>query len=304
MGLNFRTLKCDEIECRVGTCNQSGYSLLLYKDARCDMAILDETVGGLSWQRSHSVVNNKEFCTVSIRNDDSSGFEPWVGKQDCGTKSNTEAEKGESSDAFKRACVNWGIGRELYSAPFIWSKRKTKPKQNGRFEPVDKVQSYSIQKIEYNYDRKIIDLVIVDENKKIVYSMNENYNILNERQNKNQNKEPAQATVPQIKEIKELASVARTSIEILCKSVKINSIEDINTKQYNYLKQELEKKLNKCIPKDKIDDVKQVILGHGESVGKVLRGYDLASVDEMTNSQYLDLMNRYKKIDAEEIKND
>ena len=111
----FRKLRADEIECRVSTINERGLSLLLYKDARCDMNILDETVGALNWQRSHSRENAN--CTVSIWDKDKSA---WVSKEDTGTESYTEKEKGLASDSFKRACFNWGIGRELYTAPFIW----------------------------------------------------------------------------------------------------------------------------------------------------------------------------------------
>ena len=110
--MEFRTLKANEIECRIATVKSNGISLLLYKDARCDMNILDETVGKLNWKREHSRDNAN--CTVSIWDDDK-GI--WVPKEDTGTESFTEKEKGLASDSFKRACFNWGIGRELYTAP-------------------------------------------------------------------------------------------------------------------------------------------------------------------------------------------
>lgn len=113
----FRDLTASEIECRVNTVSEKGCSLLLYKDARCDMKILDETVGRQNWQRSHEVINGNLFCNVSIYDEDK---KEWVKKQDVGTESYTEKEKGQASDSFKRACFNWGIGRELYTAPFIW----------------------------------------------------------------------------------------------------------------------------------------------------------------------------------------
>lgn len=110
-----RKLRADEIECRIGTITDKGVSLLLYKDARCDMNILDETFGAMNWKREHARDNRN--CIVSVWDSDK---KEWVSKEDTGTESNTEAEKGLASDSFKRACVNWGIGRELYTAPFIW----------------------------------------------------------------------------------------------------------------------------------------------------------------------------------------
>lgn len=125
----FRDLRADEIECRVAQAKATGVSLLLYKDARCDQNILDETVTPYNWQRFHSRDNAN--CTVSIW-DESKG--QWVSKEDTGTESNTEKEKGLASDSFKRACFNWGIGRELYTAPFIWIKAEdcTALKENGQ----------------------------------------------------------------------------------------------------------------------------------------------------------------------------
>jgi hypothetical protein len=117
----FRDLKADEIECRVQSTKDNGLVLLLYKDARVDMNILDETVGSSNWQREHYECKGNLFCRVGINVDyQIPGKEHWVFKSDCGTESNTEAQKGEASDSFKRACFNWGIGRELYTAPFIW----------------------------------------------------------------------------------------------------------------------------------------------------------------------------------------
>lgn len=119
MKLNFRTLRADEVDVRVATVkdepNKKGVQLLLYKDARCDMNILDETVGAANWQRSH--LRDNANCVVSIWDEEK---KQWISKEDTGTESSTEREKGLASDSFKRACVNWGIGRELYTAPFIW----------------------------------------------------------------------------------------------------------------------------------------------------------------------------------------
>lgn len=113
--LKFRDLKKEEVEVRVQSTNKGGYTtLLLYKDARCDMNILDETVGALNWKREHT--RNNSNCIVSIWDSEKS---QWISKEDTGTESRSEAEKGLASDSFKRACFNWGIGRELYTAPKI-----------------------------------------------------------------------------------------------------------------------------------------------------------------------------------------
>jgi hypothetical protein len=120
--MNFRDLTADDIECRVQSVKQNGLVLLLYKNARVDMNILDETVGAAHWQREHYECKGNLFCRVGIDvNFNIPEASPqWVWKSDCGTESNTEAQKGEASDSFKRACFNWGIGRELYTSPFIW----------------------------------------------------------------------------------------------------------------------------------------------------------------------------------------
>lgn len=120
--IKFRELTENEIEARVQSVKQNGLILLLYKNARCDMNILDETVGAENWQREHYECKGNLFCRVGIDTNatEEIGEPKWVWKSDCGTESNTEAQKGEASDSFKRACFNWGIGRELYTAPFIW----------------------------------------------------------------------------------------------------------------------------------------------------------------------------------------
>ena len=141
----FRTLRADEIDCRIAqikkTNDGAGLSLLLYKDARCDQNILDETVGPMNWERKHSRENAN--CTVSIWDKDN---QRWVSKEDTGTESNTEKEKGLASDSFKRACFNWGIGRELYTAPFIWISGKdcNIKDSNGRLQCFDRFTVHGI----------------------------------------------------------------------------------------------------------------------------------------------------------------
>lgn len=149
----FRDLRADEIECRVAQVKENGLSLLLYKDARCDQNILDETVGAMNWQRSHCRDNAN--CIVSIWDDKK---QQWISKEDTGVESNTEKEKGLASDSFKRACFNWGIGRELYTAPFIWIRAddcKIIP-DKGKFKTFDK---FAVEKIAIE-GKKITGLAI------------------------------------------------------------------------------------------------------------------------------------------------
>lgn len=153
----FRKLRADEIECRVGTQTAKGVSLLLYKDARCDMNILDETVGAFNWKREHTRENAN--CIVSIWDEAKS---QWISKEDTGTESKTEAEKGLASDSFKRACFNWGIGRELYTAPFIWVSEV----EIANNRVVDK---FIVRDIGYNGE-VISYLVIANKRGKIVYT--------------------------------------------------------------------------------------------------------------------------------------
>jgi hypothetical protein len=120
MNLNdlSKPLPIDSVEFRIQSINKGGYATILaYKDARVDMDVLDTVVGPNFWQRTHSRDNKN--CTVSIW---CSEISQWVHKEDTGSESNTEKEKGLASDSFKRACTNWGIGRELYAYPSIQIK--------------------------------------------------------------------------------------------------------------------------------------------------------------------------------------
>lgn len=145
MELKFRTLKANEIEVRVG----SGGTLLLYKDARCDMALLDEVVGVGNWQREHKILGEDIYCKVGIFNKE---LNCWIWVEDAGSSGNIEIEKTKASDSFKRACVNLGIGRELYTAPKI--------KIPDRFK---NTQFFEVKEIEYNTNREITTLVITTD---------------------------------------------------------------------------------------------------------------------------------------------
>ena len=156
--MKFRLLEAEEIEVRVNTITEKGVSLLLYKDARVDQHILDESVGPMNWQRRHCRDNAN--CIVSIWDDSK---EQWIEKEDTGTESNTEKEKGLASDSFKRACVNWGIGRELYTAPFIWinaDKCKIFTNAKGKLACNDK---FAVEKILYDLNDSIVAISIVNK---------------------------------------------------------------------------------------------------------------------------------------------
>lgn len=153
MELKFRTLKANEIEVRVG----SGGTLLLYKDARCDMALLDEVVGVGNWQREHKILGDDIYCKVGIFNKE---LNCWVWVEDAGSSGNIEVEKTKASDSFKRACVNLGIGRELYTAPKIKLPEQFK---NSQF--------FDVSEIAYNDNKEITKLVITTNfGKDVVYS--------------------------------------------------------------------------------------------------------------------------------------
>lgn len=169
----FRGLRPDEIDVRVGSVGKKGASLLLYKDARCDMNILDETYGPEGWQRKHEVINGNLYCGIGIWNKE---IGEWVWKWDCGTESYTEKEKGEASDSFKRAAFNIGIGRELYTAGFIFVQCPTQKKSTGKgYELVNPYQfsgAYvsDIRYKETEHKREITGLVIKDSTGVTLYS--------------------------------------------------------------------------------------------------------------------------------------
>ena len=150
--IDFPMLKEEDISVRIAQFKDGkGAQLLLYKDARVDINILNSTVGIENWQKKFYRCGDSLFCSVGILFDNG-----WVWKDDCGSESNVEKEKGEASDSFKRACVNWGIGIELYTSPFIWV-------------PADKLKSkydkFSVEKIAYD-GQEISGLTVFNETTK------------------------------------------------------------------------------------------------------------------------------------------
>lgn len=159
----IRPLMANEIEVRVGTLKKdlSGASYLLYKDSRCDMKILDEVFGAFNWQREHKELKGVIYCGVSIKSEQGE----WVTKWDAGAESNVEKEKGEASDSFKRACTNWGIGRELYTSPQIWINFADDYERNAKGNIGLRVSNINI------VEGKIVALEIVDKRGNVRFTM-------------------------------------------------------------------------------------------------------------------------------------
>lgn len=173
--MNFRTLKPEEIDVKVGNVTAKGYTLLLYKNARVDMVILDETVGVENWQRDHKEVKGNLFCGIGINvNYEDLTKEPrWIWKWDCGVESAFgDKEKGESSDSFKRSGFCFGIGRELYTSPFIFVPCETE-KQDKAYkivDPAERYRKFKVEDIEYNENREIAKLKVVDTDGCVVFN--------------------------------------------------------------------------------------------------------------------------------------
>ena len=159
--LHFRLPKAGEIDVRIGTISEKGLSLLLFQNARVAMDMLDETVGPLNWCRSHELIGDRLYCKIGINKnfDNSSIPAEWVYKSDVGVESNAEKEKGQASDAFKRAAVNWGICRCLYSAPFIWVKA-----ENANIKQADDKNGKPVYKCK---DKFFVEKILFDEDEKI-----------------------------------------------------------------------------------------------------------------------------------------
>lgn len=149
MARKFRFLTADEIECRVAQCSDKGVQLLLYKTARTDAALLDEVYPD-AWQNDFKVIDGKMYGGIGIKVNSE-----WLWRWDCGTESNMEAEKGEASDAFKRAGFKWGIGAELYSSPFVLVKP-----ENCKIENRKCYDRFKVSGIDYDENGKINFLAI------------------------------------------------------------------------------------------------------------------------------------------------
>ena len=159
-------LQASEISCRVQQISEKGLSLLLYVTSRDGQKRLDEKFGELGWQDRYEVIDGDLYCIISVWDSEK---KMWISKEDVGTASYTAKEKGRASDAFKRACVKHGIGRELYTAPYIWIPSNycnIKTDSNGKTSTRDK---FFVNRISYTSDRKIDELEIVNQNMDVVF---------------------------------------------------------------------------------------------------------------------------------------
>ena len=168
--MKFRLLRADEIDCRIAQIEKNWATLLLYKDARVDQDILDETVGVMNWKKDYQLIDGQLFCTISIWDEEK---KQWVGKQDVGIESFSQEEKGRASDAQKRSAFCFGIGRELYTAPgiIVFPRKDIKYKDKGK--EVDEFYEYKegkyttktrfeVEIITYDENNNIKDLIIRD----------------------------------------------------------------------------------------------------------------------------------------------
>lgn len=204
MDLKFRALRADEVECRIGTFKEGkGASLLLYKTARVDMDLLDEVVGPMNWQRKHELIDGQLFCSVGIYRPETG---EWVWKQDVGVEAKTEAEKSRSSDAFKRACFNIGIGRELYTAPFIW------------IEGAGKYDRFYVSEMDVE-DKKITRLVITDKRGVVAFSYPKG-------------EKTRGLTSSKIKVLKDLLDQKGVNIPALLAQYKVDGLTSLTESQY------------------------------------------------------------------------
>jgi len=225
-------LNIEEIEFRIQSISAKGWAVILaYKDARADMKRLDDAVGALNWKREH--LNNNANCIVSLWCSDK---KEWVSKEDTGTESMAEKAKGLASDSFKRACFNWGIGRELYDYPFIMVQLKT---HEFVVDGIKGKQTYGLKikdwawKSEFK-DGKLIYLSADDENGNVRYKYPRNY--------RNAQKDTTPITSKKVRvELKPNSEKWETAINIMIeKGLTIEQIRkgyDITEDNYELLKE-------------------------------------------------------------------
>ena len=221
--LNFRPLKANEIECRVGNVGKdnNGFYLLLYKNARVDQCILDECVGQFGWQCKYYQVKNTMVCSVGIYSDE---HQSWLWKDNGGDDDyQAEQVKAELSDAFKRACFNWGIGRELYYAPKIWIDATDKNTTKSR---------YSVKTIEYGENKRITNLAIInDKTKEVVFYYGKEQKVAEKAE-----KEPKKAETNRFQDVDNIkGSIEPEDLKYIQDYIALLHREESRTRVYNWL---------------------------------------------------------------------
>lgn len=250
--LEFRTLKENEIECRVGNVakDNSGFFLLLYKNARVDANILDETVGQYNWCKEYYQVKNTMFCKVGLWCEDRNCF---VFKSDAGDDdTQMEQIKAEASDSFKRACFAWGIGRELYYSPKIYIKATDENNKYAR---------YSVKNIEYDKNKRIINLVIInDKTKEVVFLFNGDKKNAKKGEN-----EPLQAIVePQEQMDEPKGSIETNDLKTIQAYVAVFNNEQSRTNFYAWLDKNFGTMNVEMLTKSQGKQVLQVLSGRNK----------------------------------------
>ena len=225
---DIRLLRPDDIEVRIQSVNKGGARLLLYKNARVDMSILDETFGPMNWQRKHC--RDNQNCIVSVW-DETKG--QWIEKEDTGTESNMEAQKGLASDSFKRACFNWGIGRELYTAPdmFIYQadlKTFQKGSRENQYLCFDKFHVTDIQ-----YDGKtIVQVSVMNDNNGKVSIFGQTPKVTHATQAQRPPEEPP-VSQANIEALKKAAERKGLDISMVLAMAGVHTLEGITPAEYN-----------------------------------------------------------------------
>lgn len=269
----IRLLRADEIECRVSTINEKGLSLFLFKDARVDQRILDETFTPFGWKRTHQCIDGNLYCTVEIWDEEKG---QWIAKQDVGTTSYSEKEKGQASDSFKRACFNWGLGRELYTAPFIWvpAIKVNIQRQGDRYTTNNK---FFVHSIGYNHQREISALVIINQNGQKVFELKQKPERKQGQKSENQNRKPEKNRQKSEEQNQTQEDQKRKTEEKKQKPEESPKTQEkpASDKQFMLLEKELKRT--------------------GIAMEAVLSRYHLTGVEQMTEDIYTRAMNGLKK---------
>ena len=237
--LKFRPLTADDVEVRISTVKKNGVQLLLYKDARVDQNVLDESVGAENWQKKYEMIGGNLFCSVGILVDRGAGIKEWIWKQDVGVESYTEKEKGQASDAFKRACFCLGIGRELYTAPFIWiSADKVEIKDAGK-DTYKCYERFAVRSMTVS-DGRITALSVINSKGIEVFSYGKRtaQSAIQEPTQVYEQK-PMLVTEAEIKILE--AELARTGVakQVICNAYHVNDLSEFTLGQYNSCKKRL-----------------------------------------------------------------